>query len=288
LGIGYLLEDELNPKIRGRNKPSTATAKELIEEPDMGEFASKLAAVWSAGNFAGMYGRVGAMALQLGSHPEKPLQTPFVSPAIEGINEASAAVADLIQAMKEGQDVPESLAKVIDVSLRNMNQSWNIIRTHTEKNEQGQEREDRRDLQVFRNLTGKSSPTPPAHVNVATGADVKEFKNSKSVQEAKESLDKVVTRLEKIYPEPYRLVDVLEGMKNNPSGIYPSMEGTDSSKMDYVQYQDFVKRTQGEKAQGEKFERWVEQKKLDEQRDALIEIKVEEIKKRNTSKKDQE
>lgn len=241
-------------------------SKEGNVQHTLGAATYKLAALASYAGYAGIMGDVSKMALD--KVYKNNIQS-YNNPLIGGIQTVAQNAGDIVEAI-QGGDLNITGA-AISQFLEDSFQAYRLVLAHTSEEKQ-QKQEDTnklRDLKVFKTTHGLPVGEVSAdRANPFLDKDVKAFKKTGSLSDAAELLPKL---LEDAMKKADGNVDILKSelakIKANNYQTMPSIEEHPKMFMDYY---NFLRDTQGEKAASERMSDYLLKNEVNKVKSSLV------------------
>lgn len=243
-----------------------ALAKEGDAQHTLGAATYKLAALASYAGYAGIMGDVSKMALD--KVYKNNIQS-YNNPLIGGIQTVAQNAGDIVEAIQSGD--LDITGAAISQFLEDSFQAYRLVLAHTSEEKQ-QKQEDTnklRDLKVYKTTHGLPVGEVSAdRANPFLDKDVKEFKKTGSLADAAQLLPKL---LEDAMKKADGNIDILKSeltkIKANNYQTMPSIEEHPKMFMDYY---NFLRDTQGEKAASERMSDYLLKNEINKTKSSLV------------------
>lgn len=241
--IGGYMAKELREFLNNKrtNVPSFA---EILAAPDDSQrlpaVAYNYAAAAAYAGYAGLIGDLAKSALDVG-HKNRPQG--FNYPLTELAGDAVAHVSAAISAIESGEDIlkvmPELSKNLFAKNIQVGRLAYNWLGDDVKR----EDKEARRDLRVFKQLSGEELPSQIIPRPDYEDLDTKRFKQTPDLGEAIEMLPELMSKaIEKSNGSPERLKQELRKMKANS---YQTMPNPESMPLSFAQYVTYLQKTKG-------------------------------------------
>ena len=264
--IGGYMAKELREFLNNKrtNIPS------LVEIANAPDDAQKLpAAVYNyaaAAAYSGYAGLIGDLAKSTLDIAHKNRPQGFNYPLAELTGDALAHIAAAVDAIKEGEDIlkvmPELSKNLFAKNMQVGRLAYNWLGDITKREDTAA----RRDLRVFKQLSGEELPSQIIPSPDYEDLDAKRFKQTPDLQEAVDLLPSLLTEaIEKAKGSPEKLKQELRKLKANS---YQTMPNPDSMPLSFAQYIVYLQKTKGNEEASEVLTNYF-------QRNAVNKVKTE-------------
>lgn len=274
--IGGAAIEALRELASGR-KVKTATYGELGAAKEEGQKTSenlfyKLAGLASAASYAGMLGDIVKIGwdMKFGNKYMEPLNNPLISVFQDNVVRLGQAV----NAALDGEEdvMVEYLAQFLENNIQGYRILASMIARGTsltpEKSDQINRANKSRDYRVYRELHDLPTSDISGAQNMFRGRDTRDFKHSKDIDEIiDKGMDLKFKSIERYRNNPEQMLRSLEGLAVNPTTDMPSHE---SSPYEFMNYLEFIEKTQGKEVASQRLQEYIEKKQYDTMRKAVI------------------
>lgn len=222
-------------------KQKTPTLKEVMAEPTLGGSFYHLAGLASAAGQVGIMGDVlkGVLDKTYGKNRPQEINNILLSAGSDVISEASA----LFEGVSEEGVSLDLMANFINQVLQDHVQAYRLVWSHIDS-EKVDKSNKLRDLRVFNTLKGNNIQDQSGDISKnITGSDLKEFKETTDLGEAEKMLPDLVKEAGAKSDNTEEFAKELDKIKNIPYNTMPSIE---TDKLNFVDYYNFLVKTQGE------------------------------------------
>ena len=191
-------------------------------------------------------------------------------------NTLNETLFDANDAVREGADFWPTYLKAVGDILTSTTQTLRIISNQTLKRQDLEDQNARRDLRMFRRFEGIRPQSQPAGVgNRYMRPDTREFKESKTVQEALDALPAAFDeQIERADGRADKLKNYTTGLYTIPDKTMPSVK-TPEGVEEFLRYRDYIMRQRGGGRWDKILDQWARNNKLTATKKALVKGYVE-------------
>ena len=191
-------------------------------------------------------------------------------------NTLNETLFDANDAVREGADFWPTYLKAVGDILTSTTQTLRIISNQTLKRQDLEDQNARRDLRMFRRFEGIRPQSQPAGVgNRYMRPDTREFKESKTVQEAFDTLPAAFDeQIERADGRADKLKNYTTGLYTIPDKTMPSVK-TPEGVEEFLRYRDYIMRQRGGGRWDKILDQWARNNKLTATKKALVKGYVE-------------
>jgi len=176
------------------------------------------------------------------------------------IGEATSAIA-------EGEDPFDTLSKMVVKigagSIQNARVVNNLVNS-----DETQRKNFYRDYRVWQEMTERRDPESGSPSNEYMNAPEKEFKRTKDIEKAAESLPKLIDKaLAKAGDDPEKLKQAFANLKRNS---YQTMPGIKTNPIGFSEYYDFLSKTQGKEEADKRVEDFLTTREINKVKNRMV------------------
>lgn len=250
-GVGFMVE-ELNKELSNKRGPEP-TVNEILASGNQEALVAKAISTLQMASFAGIIGDgaqlVSSAARNKGVKYNQPLSFPLYSWMTDTM---AGNISGAVQAIKEGEDPFDTLAKFVTAVSTQSVQSMRYLDANFIHPEDAKRKEKFRDYNIWQELTGRKEPDSSA-TDIAssyTNLGAKKFKQEEDVQKAGKELQPLIANaIEKSKDangniDPEKLKAEFAKIKQNN---YQTIPDPERNPIAFYHYRNYLIETKGEK-----------------------------------------
>lgn len=244
--------------------PST---EEVLKSDEAGatDYAKKFVSLMQMASYGGIVSDVAKLAVTTARGDYTKYNSPLNYPLYSYLTDTLAKnTSDYVAAMKSGEDPIETTAQFVKELTTQSLQNARVMKNYIEADET-KRREMNRDVRVWKELRGDSTPQPP-DLNRFIGRDERKFKQTTDPEEAislgSELVDKALNE-----EDPMKTAQKLSSLRRMPISWSPSMTENPRDFLDYVEH---VRKTKGDQAASNILDKYQKQVLANQAKQTLV------------------
>lgn len=272
LGVG-LATEKLNELLSNKRGNDPTLAESLASDKPEEMFA-KAVGLLQLSTFAGVVSDGAKLATDAALGRANIKQNTLSFPLYDFVTDTVGSnVLQAAQAIKQGEDPFQVMAKLAQVISTSSVQSMRYANNNFIEPDKTKRKEAFRDLSTYEQMEGLKSGGDNSPANEFQNLGAKEFKETDDVSEAASELPDLISRVLKQSSSSDGMIDIeklrskLDTIKQNN---YQTMPSPDDMPLRFLNYLNFLKRTQGDEAANERLLNYFKQRAVNTAKSEMV------------------